>query len=523
MLSALAIPGVGEALAEVPFTRQIQAPPVVAQHAIGELTFLEVAPGYLSVLLTAFLVTLIATPIMRRLALANGIVDMPSDERKIHRKPIAYLGGVAVFLGLMAGILLSYFAAAGLNVIQFHPSLQRLEGIPDLAVPPSIILGMFVIMMVGLLDDILGISPRIKVAGQLIAAAALAVNEVAVRSAAGVILPVAQMFGIEAKHVLSAVDPSRAADLLKNPQWADPTVTDRFSETFITTTVVSPFETIYWNIPLPMDVPFLGTHLHFDLIYWISTAVIAMFVLGACNASNLIDGLDGLLSGVTAIAAGGLTTIAIMFAMADADPRNTQQIVLGLAILGACLGFLPYNFKPASIFLGDCGSLLLGFSIIALVLMMSGKSGHHTHIIVAGLIIYCIPIMDTILAIVRRKMTGKSMSEPDDEHLHHMLQRRLGVRGAVLTLYGIGVVAAIVGVLLARYASAIPMYAAGALLFGILLTCAGTIGFKKRRRKAAAKREQDAHTPPDETGLPLEPPLVDPSPADRPSQPTTHA
>jgi UDP-GlcNAc:undecaprenyl-phosphate/decaprenyl-phosphate GlcNAc-1-phosphate transferase len=484
MLTALAILGVEEAL-EVPFTRDLQAPATSAQHAIGELSFLDVAPGYASVLITAFLVTLIATPIMRRLALANGIIDHPSDDRKIHRKPVAYMGGVAVFLGLMAGILLSYFAAAGMNVIQFHPSLQRLEGISDLAVPPSIILGMFVIMMVGLLDDILHISPRIKVAGQLIAAAALAVNEVAVRVAAGVILPIAERFGIEARHVLSAVDPSRAADLLNDPTLADPAVTDRFSDTFIATTVVSPFESIYWNIPLPTDMPFLGTHIHFDLIYWVSTAVIAIFVLGACNASNLIDGLDGLLSGVTAIAAGGLTAIAIMFAMADADPQNTQQIVLGLAILGACLGFLPYNFKPASIFLGDCGSLLLGFSLIALVLMMSGKSGHHTHIIVAGLIIYCIPIMDTILAIVRRKMTGKSMSEPDDEHLHHMLQRRLGVRRAVLTLYGIGLVAAVVGVLLARYASAVPMYAAGTLLFGILLTTAFMIGLKKRHKAAA--------------------------------------
>ena len=484
MLASLTILGVSDPDSKVLFTRQMDTPPVPIEYTVGELSFLDVAPGYAGVLIAAFVVTLIATPIMRRLALANGIIDHPSDERKLHGKPIAYMGGVAVFLGLMAGIVLSYFAAAGADIIQFHPSSKRLDGIFDLAVPPSIVLGMFVIMMVGLFDDILHISPRIKVAGQLIAAAALAVNEVAVRVAAGPILKIAELFGVEPRHVLAAVDPTRASDLLAHPQFAVPVGTNLVSLDSIETTIVSQFKSIYWDIPLPWDMPFLGTHIHFDLIYWVSTAIIAIFVLGACNASNLLDGLDGLLSGVTAIAAGGVTVIAVMFAAGDVDSQNAQQIVLGLAILGACLGFLPYNFKPASIFLGDCGSLLLGFSIIALILMMSGKSGSHAHIVVAGLIIYCIPIMDTILAIVRRKMTGKSMSEPDNEHLHHMLQRRLGVRGAVLALYAIGVVAAIIGVLLARYASAIPMYILGTLLLALLLGTAAFIGLKKRRKAA---------------------------------------
>src|SRR6185369_10438896 len=95
-----------------------------------------------------------------------------------------------------------------------------------------------------------------------------------------------------------------------------------------------------------------------------------LFVLGACNASNLIDGLDGLLSGVTAIANVGLLIIALGLAAADDGPRDGARIVLGLAVLGACLGFLPHNLNPATIFLGDAGSLLLGYCTIVIVLML---------------------------------------------------------------------------------------------------------------------------------------------------------
>src|SRR5690606_33342322 len=113
-------------------------------------------------------------------------------------------------------------------------------------------------------------------------------------------------------------------------------------------------ETIALNIPLPPSL--LGVdHVSIDLVYWAGTAIIALFVLGACNASNLIDGLDGLLSGVTAIANVGLLIVALWMAVLDDGPRDAQRIVLGMAIIGACLGFLPHNFNPATIFLGDCG------------------------------------------------------------------------------------------------------------------------------------------------------------------------
>jgi UDP-GlcNAc:undecaprenyl-phosphate GlcNAc-1-phosphate transferase len=362
---------------------------------------LEVLHGYLWVFVVAFVVTLLATPLMRRLAIANGVIDHPSDPRKVHRVPIAYMGGVAVFMGLIAGILYSYLAVRFPNLIDWHPTQYATIGqFPD-PVRPSIVLGMFVIMMVGLLDDILKISPRIKIAGQLVAAAALAIDDVGTHVAKGVLTPIGK----------ALFDNS---DLL-------------------------------FTFQIPESVPLISGQVSIDLIYWTGTAIIALFVLGACNASNLIDGLDGLLTGTTAICTLGLLIIALGLAVADDGVRDAQRIVLCLAVLGACLGFLPHNFNPATIFLGDAGSLLLGFCTIVIILSLAGERGW-TYLVIAGLVCYSIPIIDTVLAIIRRKLAGRSISEADDQHLHHILKRMLGVKGAVFSLYGIGIGFAALGI-----------------------------------------------------------------------------
>ena len=111
--------------------------------------------------------------------------------------------------------------------------------------------------------------------------------------------------------------------------------------------------------------------------------------------------------------------------------------------MGACMGFLPHNFNPARIFLGDCGSLLLGYTTIVIVLLL-GQTGK-THLVIAGLIIYALPVLDTILAICRRKLAGLPMSVPDDRHFHHVLKKRYGVKKAVLILYAVAVAFALLG------------------------------------------------------------------------------
>ena len=347
-------------------------------------TPLSIFHGYLGVFLIAFLVTMLVTPLMRRLAIRNGVIDRPNDPRKAHKIPVAYLGGVAVYLGLMAAILFSYFAPE--PVLTTHASTKALE-----AVPMSVIVGMTIIMFLGVLDDVVGIDPRLKLAGQLIAAAALASEKVGANLARGLLGPLGSLFGNE--------------DLI-----------------FV----------------------FAGGAVQIDVIYWVGTAIIAVFVLGACNASNLLDGLDGLLSGVTSIAAIGLLIIAVGMAAGDEGPLDSARIVLCMGLLGACLGFLPHNFNPASIFLGDAGSLLLGFVTVVIILSL-GNTGR-TPLVVAGMIIYAIPIIDTTLAIFRRKLAGKPISAADDQHLHHMLKRSLGVKGAVFTMYGLAAVFATLGV-----------------------------------------------------------------------------
>ncbi|MEQ9096927.1 MAG: MraY family glycosyltransferase [Phycisphaerales bacterium] len=347
---------------------------------------------FIWVFVAAFAITIIATPIVRRIALAAGIIDRPSDPRKVHRVPVAYLGGLAVFMGIMGGTLVSYLGTAWGDLAVVYPSEHMIDGEYHAVVPISVLLGMAVITVVGLLDDAIGIRPGLKISGQLVAAAALAIENVGVRVAQGVLRPV--------------------------------------GEALVSLGVLGNSDLIFY-----VPIPGLEAPIQLDLVYWAGAGVIAVFVIGACNAANLIDGLDGLLTGTTTITIVGLTILALSLMVIDQGPRDAQRLVMCLAVLGACMGFLPHNFNPASIFLGDCGSMLLGYCTIVIILTL-GDMGQ-THLVLAGLMMFAVPIIDSVLAIVRRRMSGKSITDADDQHLHHMLKRALGVKGAVLALYGI--------------------------------------------------------------------------------------
>ena len=439
----------------------------VAQGISADVTAaasaLSVPPGVMDIFhnsififVIAFLVTAITTPIMRHIALAAGIVDAPTEARKAHRIPVAYLGGIAVFLGIFSAIIFSYFGYMMPDwlyvehdpFLYLNESMQPLPGeeAPSIQVPLSIMLGMLVITLVGFLDDVVGLDPRLKIAGQLMAAAAMALQDVGTKVAEGIMSPIGEMVGNES---------------------------------------------LTWILNLPV----IGL-VEFDLIYWAGTAIIAVFVLGSCNAANLIDGLDGLLSGVTAIAAGALLVIALYMAHNADGPLDNARVVLCLAVMGACMGFLCHNFNPATIFLGDCGSLLLGFMIIAIVLTM-GDTGK-THFVVAGLVIYAIPIIDTVLAIVRRKLAGLPMSAPDAHHLHHMLKRSLGVKGAVFTLYGIGLVFGGVGIWMTFGRTRVVLTVALVLIVFIGITAVKVARKQQLEQQAiekTAKRALKPHVP----------------------------
>jgi UDP-GlcNAc:undecaprenyl-phosphate GlcNAc-1-phosphate transferase len=334
------------------------------------VSIIELLNAFAPSFFVAFIVTLLITPLVRKFAIVLGVVDQPGG-RKIHTQPIAYLGGLAVFVGIMAGVF-------------------------------SVIFGLIVIFLTGVGDDMFGWDPRLKIAGQMMAAAALAFESVGVQVAAGALNP-----------LLGAGD----------------------TQLFF-------FPGVDWV---------LSSHVY----NIVGTALVAVMVLGGCNAANLIDGLDGLLSGVTGIALVGLTLIGMMLLPeAGGDSVEAPQslavarIVLAVVGLGAILGFLPHNFNPANIFLGDAGSLMLGYLVVSIILMLGDRG--QTHVVLAGLMVFTLPILDTFMAIVRRRLSGKRMSDPDSDHIHHQLKRSLGgVKPAVFTLYAIATLFAALGVLLA--------------------------------------------------------------------------
>jgi UDP-GlcNAc:undecaprenyl-phosphate/decaprenyl-phosphate GlcNAc-1-phosphate transferase len=399
---------------------------ILAAGTRAELRVDDVLSPYWGVFVVAFVVAFMITPAVRWLALRNGVVDWPDKARKAHAQPVAYLGGVAIFLGWLAGVFACLFCT---------PHSQLVEGGPagHVSFPISILIGATVITIIGLVDDVYGISPRVKVGGQLLAAAALASQDVGIRLVQGLF----DAAGIGVPH---------------------------------------------W------------------LVYSLGAVTIAIFVVGACNAVNLLDGLDGLATGVTSIASLGFLVIAVVVALrASTSPQqmiaeqlaDPVRVVMCLAVLGALLGYLPYNFNPATIFMGDTGSLLLGFlSVTTIMLFAHADDG--PLLVMAALMVFALPITDTTLAIVRRKMSGQPVFSADSNHLHHQLLRfttslnvgpALNVKLAVLALYGLSGMFALLGVSMVflrwRY-----VMAAFMVVFGFVIVTA----YKAGQRHALAQQ-----------------------------------
>ena len=168
-----------------------------------------------------------------------------------------------------------------------------------------------------------------------------------------------------------------------------------------------------------------------DICEWISIGITYLWIIGITNAINLIDGLDGLSSGISTIVLVTLSLTSLHFG-------RTDIAALSLLLAGATVGFLFYNFNPASIFMGDNGALFLGFMISVISLLGFGYKSSAFFTLGAPIIVLAVPIMDTIMAILRRKLRKKKFSDADREHLHHqlMFNLKLGQKKSVLILYG---------------------------------------------------------------------------------------
>jgi len=195
------------------------------------------------------------------------------------------------------------------------------------------------------------------------------------------------------------------------------------------------------------DISAFGLYLNFGVFAYPITII---FIVAIINCINLIDGLDGLSSGISSIYFLTVGVIALIF-----GNNNTLDVILTFIMLGSTLGFLFHNFHPAKIFMGDSGSMFLGY-IIAVIALLGFKNITLTSFIVPMLLL-AIPIMDTLFAILRRIINHKPLGEPDKNHLHHqLLNLKLSQTKTVLVIYFVDILFAIASII----------YAVGDKVFG---------------------------------------------------------
>lgn len=321
-------------------------------------------------LIIAVAVAYVATPLMIRLAKLVGAIDVPKDNRRVHKVPTPRLGGLAIFLGFMTGLL--YYT-------DMNPRML------------GILTGAAIIVTLGFFDDIKPLPAKFKFVVQMIAAM------IAIHS------------GVKISNVTNPLH-----FIIGGPEFI------QFG---------------MWSYPLTL--------------FWI---------VGVTNAINLVDGLDGLAAGISAISA---TTL---FVAALGTGRIFDATLAGI-LAASTLGFLPYNFNPAKIFMGDTGALFLGY-MLSVISVMGVLKGAAALSIMVPIFAIGLPIFDTLFAMVRRALSGKPMMEADKGHLHHkLLDAGMSQKQAVLTLYSISAILGFSAVALVE----VTLKAAFLLVFAVFL------------------------------------------------------
>lgn len=236
----------------------------------------------------------------------------------------------------------------------------------------------------------------------------------------------------------------------------------------------------------------------------LSVLVGVFVVLGACNSTNLIDGLDGLCSGVTAIISFGFFLLAAHLAVwGYSETGDPIRLALSIAMFAAALGFLPWNFNPAQVFMGDAGSILLGYNCGMLILLFAERG--ILRWVLGALMIFALPVFDTLLAMFRRWRAGRSIFEGDRSHFYDQLvQRGLTVRQTVLVCYALTVVYATAGLLLIwvrngpviRARQGLLLYAGICVVTALLAWLTGLTKPEQHARAANGQRDAGATGPP---------------------------
>ncbi|WP_026486373.1 glycosyltransferase family 4 protein [Caldanaerobius polysaccharolyticus] len=289
---------------------------------------------YILAFITAFVLTCAFTPFAKKLAYKIKAIDVPKDERRVHKQPVPLLGGLSIYLSFMMGAII--FAHKNPHII-------------------GLLIGSTIIMLVGIIDDKYELNPVAKLIGQIMAAI------------------VVIMYGMTIKVV-------------SNP----------FGESF---------NLGLWAYPVTL-----------------------IWIVAITNTLNLIDGLDGLAAGVSGIASLSLFIVSIL------NHRDLAAI-LTIVLAGSSLGFLPFNFNPAKIFMGDTGALLLGF-ILSVISVEGAIKGAAAIAIVVPVLVLGLPIFDMVVSIIRRSINGMPIMQADKGHIHHrLLAMGMSQRRAVIYMY----------------------------------------------------------------------------------------
>jgi UDP-GlcNAc:undecaprenyl-phosphate GlcNAc-1-phosphate transferase len=370
--------------------------------ATSQFTLSELAGAYWPVVAGALGLALLATPVMRALALKRNIVDRPDDWLKPHNKPIPYLGGVAIFAGWLGGILLGIAVLSRTVLADGRAPIDW--GDTTLW---GVMLGGAAVMGLGLFDDLRMASPKLKLVGNIVVALIL----VAVGVGDDLLSPLLAALNVR-------LEPSE--------RW------------------------MVWAYSVPITVA---------------------IVVASCNATNLLDGMDGLCSGVLGVIALGFLVLAVHLHLhGDWLPGDVRRVILALAMMGAALGFLPYNRNPATIFMGDAGSMLLGYNAAVMIVMFA--EARAVKWMMGACVVMGLPLADMVLTMVRRWRAQRPIMQGDRSHFYDQLSDRgLSVRAVVAISYVLAAVFALTGCLVPIYLRtllAVPVFA----LLGVLTLAA---------------------------------------------------
>ncbi len=282
----------------------------------------------IEVIITTAAVAYLITPLLIKIAFRMNYFDHPRNT-KIHAHPTPLLGGVGIYFAFMVGLLTS----------------ANLTSDPRLW---SIIVGSTLLLIVGLIDDKMGMMPEIKLLAQILAAIAV------VKS---------------------------------------------------------------------------GVRIEFLNNYYLNTIITYLWIVGITNSFNLLDNMNGLSSGIAAISAS-------FFGIMMWNGNQAEMAILSFALAGACFGFLNHNFPKARIFMGDAGSLVIGFILSSIAVLGSWSTRFLTTSLALPIIILAYPIFDTTLVTIMRILEGRSVFQGGKDHSSHRLAL-LGLKrkGAVITIY----------------------------------------------------------------------------------------